>query len=199
MSSSRIRPLEPPYEAAIAEELARWMPPGSPLPPLALFRTLATDHPLASAMWGLGSYLLSKRFALGLREREIVIDRVCARCGCAYEWGVHVAAFAGAAGFGEDEIAATLVPADAAVWSEREALLMRMVDELHDTGTVGDTLWAQLAAHYDERQLLELLVLAGWYHLISFVANGARVALEPWARRFTVRDDQEAAAAMPQP
>ena len=46
-------------------------------------------------MWSLGSFLLSKRYALSLREREIVIDRVCARCGCAYEWGVHVAAFAG--------------------------------------------------------------------------------------------------------
>ena len=108
MTTPRIAPLEPPYEAAIADELARWMPPGSPLPPLALFRTLATDHPLAQAMWGLGSFLLSRRLALPLREREIVIDRVCARCGCEYEWGVHAVAFAAAAGFSEAEVAATL-------------------------------------------------------------------------------------------
>jgi len=191
MTTFRIAPLEPPYEAAIADELARWMPPGSPLPPLALFRTLATDHPLAQAMWGLGSFLLSRRLALPLREREIVIDRVCARCGCEYEWGVHAAAFAAAAGLSEAEIAASCAPAgDATGWNGREALLVRLVDELHDTGHVGDALWQQLAAHYDQRQLLELLVLCGWYHLISFVGNGARVALEPWARRFAPRGEQ---------
>jgi len=187
-TSPRIAPLEPPYTPEIAAELARWMPPDSPLPPLALFRTLATDHPLAHAMWSLGSFLLSRQLALPLREREIVIDRVCARCGCEYEWGVHMAAFAGAAGFDEDEIGATLVAgADTGVWSAREALLVRLVDELHATARVSDPLWAQLAEYYDQRQLLELLVLGGWYHLISFVANGARVELEPWARRFTAQ------------
>jgi alkylhydroperoxidase family enzyme len=185
MTTPRIPALEPPYEPAIEAELARWMPPGSPVPPLALFRTLATDHPLAQAMWGLGSFLLSRRLALPLREREIVIDRVCARCGCEYEWGVHAAVYAAAAGLSEAELAATRAAAgDASGWGEREALLVRLVDELHDTGSVGDALWQRLATHFDRRQLLELLVLCGWYHLISFVGNGARVELEPWARRF---------------
>jgi alkylhydroperoxidase family enzyme len=185
MSEPRIAPLEPPFEPAVADELARWMPPGSPVPPLALFRTLATDRALAQAMWPLGSFLLSKRCALSLREREIVIDRVCARCGCEYEWGVHVAAFGAAAGLDERQIAATVAPAgDPAAWSEREALLVRAVDALHDAGRIDDALWQALAAHYTPQQLLELLVLCGWYHLISFVANGAGVALEAWARRF---------------
>lgn len=185
MSAPRITPLEPPFEPAVAEELARWMPPGSPVPPLALFRTLATDRGLAQAMWPLGSFLLSKRCALSLREREIVIDRVCARCGCAYEWGVHVAAFGAAAGLDERQVAATVAASgDPAAWSEREALLLRAVDALHDVGRIDDALWEALAAHYASQQLLELLVLCGWYHLISFVANGAGVELEPWAPRF---------------
>jgi len=185
MSGPRIAPLEPPFSPATAAELARWMPPGADLPPLALFRTLATDLPLAQAMQALGSLLLSRRFALPLREREIVIDRVCARCGCAYEWGVHVAAFGGAARLDEAQIAATCATEPApGVWSEREELLVSAVDQLHDGGHIDDALWSGLAAHYDERQLLELLVLCGWYHLISFVANGAGVAPEPWARPF---------------
>ena len=96
-TTPRIAPLEAPFAPETAAELDRWMPPGAGLPPLALFRTLATDLPLAQAMHPLGSFLLSRRFALSLREREIVIDRVCARCGCGYEWGVHVAAFGDAA------------------------------------------------------------------------------------------------------
>ena len=182
MGTPRIRPLDPPFAPEVEAELGRWMPPGSALPPLALFRTLATDLPLAQAMHPLGSFLLSRRFALSLREREIVIDRVCARCGCGYEWGVHVAAFGAAAGLGAEQVAATRAPHVAAdVWSEREALLVRAVDELHERGRLDDDLWSALASHYDERQLLELLVLCGWYHLISFVANGVRVAHEPWA------------------
>jgi len=189
LPAPRIAPLEPPFDPVVANELGRWMPPGSPVPPLALFRTLATDRELAQAMWPLGSFLLSKRCALPLREREIVIDRVCARCGCEYEWGVHVAAFAGAAGLDERQVAATVAATvaragDPEAWSESEALLVRAVDALHDTGRIDDALWRALAAHYAPQQLLELLVLCGWYHLISFVANGAGVALEPWARRF---------------
>jgi alkylhydroperoxidase family enzyme len=169
------------------------MPRGSPLPPLGLFRTLATDLPLARAMHPLGSFLLGRHFALSLREREIVIDRVCARCGCSYEWGVHVAAFAGAAELDEHEIAATCASttegaAAAPSWSTRERLLVRAVDELHDHGRVGEALWEELARHLDERQLLELLVLCGWYHLISFVANGACVPHETWAVAFPTAD-----------
>jgi hypothetical protein len=37
---------------------------------------------------------LLDRGPVSLRHREIVIDRTCARCDCAYEWGVHVAFFA---------------------------------------------------------------------------------------------------------
>lgn len=184
-TTPRIAPLEAPFAPETAAELDRWMPPGAAMPPLALFRTLATDLPLAQAMHPLGSFLLSRRFALSLREREVVIDRVCARCGCGYEWGVHVAAFGAAAEIDERQIAATLA-ADPppGVWSAREELLLRAVDELHDGGRIADDTWTALAAHYDERQLLELLVLCGWYHLISFVANGARVEHEPWAARF---------------
>ena len=117
-----------------------------------------------------------------LREREIVIDRVCARCGCGYEWGVHVAAFGAAAGLDDEQVAATYAAEPPpGLWSAREDLLLRAVDELHDHGRLGDALWGALVRHFDERQLLEVLVLCGWYRLISLVANGVRVEHEAWA------------------
>ena len=60
-------------------------------------------------------------------------------------------------------------------------MLLAMVDALHDHANIGDELWAQLAAHWSETQLL---MLAGWYHAIAYVANAARIPLEPWAARF---------------
>src|SRR5258708_22936193 len=87
---TRISPAEPPYEPAIAAELERIMPPG--VPPLMLFRTMAKSPRIFAKMFAGG--LLDKG-PLGLRQREIVIDRTTARLGCAYEWGVHVASPAG--------------------------------------------------------------------------------------------------------
>ena len=183
--AARIAPVEPPFASEVADELRRWMPPNSPVEPLRLFRTLARNVPLAGAMHPLGSFFLSRRFALGKREREIVIDRVCARCGCEYEWGVHAAVFGAAAGLDEAALRATVrgTPSDPA-WSETDRLLVRLVDELHDTARVSDDLWRALAAHWPAETLLELLALVGWYHVIAFVANGARVESEPWAQRF---------------
>jgi len=49
---------------------------------------------------------------------------------------------------------------------------------------VADELWRRLAAEFSEVQLLDLLLLCGWYHAISFAANAARVPLEDGAPRF---------------
>jgi alkylhydroperoxidase family enzyme len=119
------------------------------------------------------------------RDREIVIARTCARAGAEYEWGVHVLAFAMPLGLTDAQIGATVnAAAGDPAWSEAESLLIELCDELHDTATVSDELWARLAAGYAEDQLLELLVTAGWYRLLSYVINGARVQREPWAARF---------------
>jgi 4-carboxymuconolactone decarboxylase len=59
-----------------------------------------------------------------------------------------------------------------------------MADELHDTATVGDALWQRLAAVWSPAQRVELLMLAGWYHAISYVCNAARVPPEDWAARW---------------
>jgi 4-carboxymuconolactone decarboxylase len=185
MPTPRIAPLEPPFDAEIAEELARWMPRNSPIPPLALFRTLARHLPLAQAMLPLGKYLLGRTATLGIREREIVIQRVCARLGCEYEWGVHATVFGTPAGLDTKTIKATVLGRpDDKVWQSTDALLIRLVDELHYGACVSDALWTELTAHFSPEQLLEVLVLAGWYHLIAFVANGATVEREPWAQRF---------------
>ena len=73
----RIAPLQPPYEPALEEMLKRWMPPGSPIKPLALFRTLAVHDELFSRMRALGAGILGHG-RVEPRNREIVIHRTCA-------------------------------------------------------------------------------------------------------------------------
>jgi 4-carboxymuconolactone decarboxylase len=184
-TTPRIRPLEPPYDPDTGEMLKRWMPPGAAAEPLALFRTLAIHGELMSRMRPLGSGILNHG-QVPPRDREIVLHRTCARAGAEYEWGVHAVAFAQAVGLTEDQISATAFACatDDDCWSEEEAQLLRLADELHDTDTISDALWTQLRTRYTEEQLLELIVTAGWYRTLSYVINAVRIPLEPWAARF---------------
>jgi alkylhydroperoxidase family enzyme len=169
-----IEPIEPPYSPETQAALARWMG-AAPMEPLALFRVLLRHPRLAEKMWPLGSALLGRRLTLPPRLRELAILRTCARLGAEYEWGVHVTIFAQAVGLDATAIAATA--GDARALDGRDAEVVRAVDELHDTGTLADR------SGFSDEELLELCALAGFYHLISFVANAARVPLEPWAAR----------------
>ena len=180
----RIAPLEPPYDAATAEMLHKWMPPESTEEPLRLFRTLAVHDELMSRMRPLGAGILGHG-RVDARDREIVIHRACARAGAEYEWGVHVRAFGKPPGLTDEQIAATAA-GDAAdpAWSEADSLLVRLVDELHDTCTVSAPLWSALAHRYSEEQLLELLIITGWYRLLSGVINAIGIEPETWAARF---------------
>jgi 4-carboxymuconolactone decarboxylase len=142
---------------------------------------------LASRMRPLGSGILGHG-RVEPRKREIVIHRTCARTGAEYEWGVHVLAFGKPLGLSDDEIAATVHGSgEDPAWSESDALLIRLADELHESCTVSDALWAELAKRFSEDQLLELVITAGWYRLLSYVINAAGVEHEPWAARFPDR------------
>lgn len=177
----RVKPLEPPYPAEIEQALRKWMPPDVAQEPLTLFRLLQHHPDLASRMRVTGAGLLAHG-QLPALDREIVIARVCARAGCRYEWGVHAAIFADEVGLTLEQLAATVSGApDAAVWSAEQRTLIRAVDELHDTAHLWDETWDALQSRYQVPQLVELLVLAGWYRMISYVANGLLIEDEQWA------------------
>jgi alkylhydroperoxidase family enzyme len=183
MTEPRIKPIDPPYSAATAEALARIMPEG--VEPLVLFRALAVNERVFLRLMASG---LLDRGSITLRERELVIDRTCFRCGSEYEWGVHVAFFGPKVGLTEDEIRDLCADdPDATVFGARERLLLRLCDELHATATVGDGLWDQLAAHWSPEQLVEFVVLCGHYHAVSFATNALRLPLESLGARFAER------------
>jgi alkylhydroperoxidase family enzyme len=184
----RIEPLAPPYPAPIGDALRRWMPPGVAREPLTLFRTLYRHPELASRMFPLGAGLLAHGLLPAI-DREIVIARVTARGGCGYEWGVHAAVYAEHVGLTGDQLRATTDPDPAATadWLPRQVALLGAVDELHDTARLSESAWTALRAHYEDAQLVEFLVLAGWYRTISYLANGCLLADEPWAIPFPAR------------
>lgn len=183
-ATSRIAPLEAPFDEEVGDILAAMMPPG--VPPIALFRTFAKNLPMATAMRRWGSYELSRELSLSMRQREIVINRVTALCRCEYEWGVHVAFFADRVGLSPDQISSlTHGSSSDSCWSdESERALIEVVDSLHRQANVDDARWRELAGYLSDQQMLDVCMLSGWYHAISFAANAARVPLEEGAPRF---------------
>lgn len=160
--------------------MAAIMPPG--VPPLVLFRILARDERLYARFSGGG--LLDKGH-LTLRQREIVIHRVTARCDAEYEWGVHAKFFAQKVGFDEAQLNA-LVHGDAGstCWSAEDAVLIAFADSLHEACNIDNELWQRLRAHFGEEAILELLLLAGFYRTVSYLVNALRIPPEPYALRF---------------
>ena len=182
MSTPRIAPLDPPYDAETQTALEKLMPPG--MAPIKIFRTLVHNRDMADRMRVFASGLLNKG-SLEPNHREIVLHRTCARCGCEYEWGVHAVFFAQQLGWSEEKVAATVHgAADDPVWTPEESLLIRLADELHDTNTIPNDLWSGLAANWTSAQIVELIMVAGMYHLIAYMCNGLRIELEEFAPRF---------------
>ncbi len=178
---SRIAPLEPPYAPEIQQQFDRIM---RGAPPLMLFRVIAGN---ARAWEKFRAGGLLDRGPLSLREREVVIDRTCARTGCEYEWGVHVSAFAEAAHLTDAQVRATVLEgADAPCWSAAEQALIAAVDALHVRASLSDDEFKALSAHYDDAKILEIILLCGFYRTVSYLANGLALLLEAKAARFPV-------------
>ena len=175
-AAPRVKPLPAPYPPELQAVFDGIMPPG--VPPLRLFTTLARS-PRVWDRFRAGSLL--DRGPVSLRHREIVIDRTCARCGCAYEWGVHAAFFAERARLDAEQLDATVRRGpDDSVWAPDERLLIRLVDELHDSATISDALWQALAQTFSVDQILEFIALVGFYHTVSFFANGLKLPPEAY-------------------
>jgi alkylhydroperoxidase family enzyme len=144
--------------------------------PLNIFRTLAHNEPLSKAFLKLGGHLLGGG-VLPTREREIVILRVGWRAGSEYEFGQHTT-IGKKAGLSDEEIS-RLADCGSGSWDPADDALIKLVDELCDTDSVGDETWQRLAIRWSDAEMLELLVLAGYYRLVSGMLNSVRVALEP--------------------
>lgn len=177
--AARIAPHEEPYEPDIKALFQSMLPPG--LPPLRVIRTFARNDRMARAMTGWMGYELSDALSVDLRARELIITRTCARCGCEYHWGLHVAVFSERAELTSAQIRSVVKGSSVdPCWADpRDRLLLDLVDQLHDSSDVDDELWAALSEYFTEEQLLDLLALCGWYHTVSFLVRAARVEREP--------------------
>lgn len=122
------------------------------------------------------SATIAMRGVLSRRDSEVLALRAAWNCRSEFEWGHHVH-YAREAGISEAEIA-RLARSNEDGWSERDRLLVRAADELHDHKIVSEETWKCLRGELDEAQLIELLFVVGHYTMLSMLTNSAGVPLE---------------------
>jgi 4-carboxymuconolactone decarboxylase len=155
-----------------------------------IFTTLVRAPGLMRKWLPFGGKLLKGK--LPARDREILILRTAWNCQAEYEWAQHLLIGA-RAGVTPEEIAR--IPAGsgsiertegAAGWTALEVALLRAADELHHRQCIENETWAELAAHYDIQQMIELPMLVGHYHMVAMTLNSLGVELDAGLEGFPV-------------
>ena len=160
-----------PNAEQLAPEVAQLLalasdPDGTPLLTVA---ALANHPPLLGPFLGWAA-ALALEGALPKRDHELLALRTAHLCGSEFEWDEHCA-YASNAGLTAEEIDRVRLGADALGWSEHDAVLVRVADELHATNTVSDATLAAAVDEYPPAALVEMLYVVGQYTMLSMVAN----------------------------
>jgi AhpD family alkylhydroperoxidase len=141
--------------------------------PPNLFLTLGRHRKLFRRwLWFAGALMPGGR--LPRRETELVILRVAHLRSCDYELEHHVR-LGRRAGLGEPDFDRVAEGPGAEGWSPRERAMLTAVDQLHHQRDLDDAVWASLREHLDERESIELCMLAGHYEMLATVIATLRI------------------------
>jgi len=188
-SGPRVAPLLPPDWQADAHDalsvfpaardfvLAGWRSGQTDVQGINLMGTQLRHPALAKATLPLNAHV-AKGITVSTRVRELLILRVAWLQRSEYEYVQHIRQ-GRLAGLTDAEIERVQYGADAPGWHPLDADIVRAVDEMQKLARIQDATWARLAAHFDERQLMDLVYIVGCYGVMSMFCNTFGVELEP--------------------
>lgn len=107
-------------------------------------------------------------------ETELVIIRVAHLRGCEYEMDHHIR-LGKRAGVTQPILDRLREGPSAAGWTDKERALLTAVDQLVGTRDLDDTAWRELAVHYDERRLIEIVLLTNQYEGLASTITALRI------------------------
>src|SRR4030095_788734 len=93
-----------------------------------------------------------------------------------FEWGAHVK-IAKRNGITSEEIERVIEGSLAAGWTRKDCAIVRAMEELHAASMITDETWAGLQEYYNDRMLIELIILAGQYKTVAYYQNSLRLPL----------------------
>ena len=144
--------------------------------PLNIFGTIAHHPRLLKRFMNYAGLFLNKGL-LPAREREIVILRVGWNCQSVYEFGQHTI-IGERVGLTIEEITAVTRDIGEHNWNNRDIALLEMSDDLCADNCVSQHTWEKLRRDWKEDELIELVMVAGTYRLVSGFLNTMGVELD---------------------
>jgi 4-carboxymuconolactone decarboxylase len=113
---------------------------------------------------------------MNIRDRELAILRIAWLSQAPFEWGAHVK-IAKRNGITPEEIARVIEGSGAQGWSKHERAIVRAMEELHFDSMISDGTWDDLQEFYNDKKLIELVILAGQYKTVAYYQNALRLPL----------------------
>jgi 4-carboxymuconolactone decarboxylase len=144
---------------------------------LNVFRALLNNPAITLAQSGLAGALMGSK-TLDHRLRELVILRTGWRTKSEYEFVQHVGVSRGLK-MTDEEILGVRNPAECKAYSETDRAVIAMADELHDQSKVSAKTWATLEKSFSAAQLVELILVAGFWHMMAGFLKTAEIPLDP--------------------
>jgi 4-carboxymuconolactone decarboxylase len=162
------------FPEAVVERFLASGPDGASVP-TAISTML--HHPALAGPWLAYNNVLLWSPALPHRLRELMVLRVAWRARSTYEWVQHVKLGERYDVTREDVVAITVGPGDER-WTPLERDVLAATDELLDAHRIADDTWERLAARLDDRQLVEVVFVAGTYSCLAMVFNSFGLELD---------------------
>ena len=167
-----------PDIAALADRLKR----GRRGTLINLYRTLLHSPAVAEA-WFDYSNAVRWKTDLDGRLRELVVVRIAHLYKAEYILRQHVPALTAAEGISDAECLALADWRPAPYFSDRERAALAYADAVSASGSAPDAVFADVAHHYNERQIVELTVLIGAFNMSARVMNASKSISSRWQRQ----------------
>ncbi|MFE7797160.1 carboxymuconolactone decarboxylase family protein [Nocardia sp. NPDC057440] len=107
-------------------------------------------------------------------ESELVILRVAHLRACEYEMDHHIR-LGKRAGVTFEILDRLRIGPSAPEWSDKHRALLGAVDQLVESRDIDDAAWSTLAEHYDERRLIEIVLLVNQYEGLASTITALRI------------------------
>lgn len=150
------------------------------LPALNIFAMLAHADTALIPCLTLGGVLLTQ-LELDPKLRELAILLVAAHTGAEYEWIQHVG-ISKTLGVDDEQIAAVQCrDLQATCLSPDARIVLRFTHEVLQRPRAGDDTFTALCERFPPRQIVELLLVIGNYHMLARIMTTLDIDLDPAA------------------
>ena len=141
-----------------------------------VFRGLLNSPSATAGFYGLVNALLFHNKVAG-RTRELIILRIGWRTGSEYVFCQHVRA-SRELGIPDEDILGVRDPQHCHAYSKTDHAVLNLADELYEHAEVTRSTWAVLEKAFSSEELVELLLVGGFWRMAAGFVKSAKIQLD---------------------